>query len=412
MYGSPSHVDTFDYKPALASLEGQPVPESLRQNPNVASVVNLGRTIMPSPWSWKQRGESGLWVSDLLPHLAERGDDLCVVRSMYSESNNHAPAGLLVNTGVIIEGKPSIGSWLTYGLGSDNQNLPGFVVLYEVGGYGGPANWGSAFLPASFQGTRFREEGAPLFDLEAPPQFVGSQQATIDLVQAMNHEHRAVRPGQSELDARIASYELAYRMQSEASDASELEQETEATRRLYGLDEKHTAKFGRMCLLARRMVERGVRVVQIYNGLQEPKDGWDAHSDLKRNHEFNAAQTDKPAAALLTDLKQRGLLDRTLVVWCGEFGRTPMSDENRGRNHNRMAFSIWLAGGGVRGGQAIGATDEIGLHAEVDPYSVHDLHATILQAFGIPADDLFFLHNGRPERLTGVAGSSSPIPAF
>jgi hypothetical protein len=411
-YGSPSHIDTFDYKPALAKLDGQPLPDRYRKDQRFGDIVKICQNkMMKSPWQFRQRGQSGIWVSDLLPHIAGCADDLCVIRSMHAESNNHAPAGICMNTGIIVEGMPSMGAWITYGLGSLNQNLPGYIVLYDVGPFGGPNNWGSAFLPAGFQGTRFREEGEPVLNLTPPKELAASQRITLDLMQTLNRRHQAARPGLLELEGRIASYELAYRMQAEALDVGDLNSETEATRRLYGLDRKESAKFGRMCLLARRLVERGVRVVQIFNGVNEPvKYGWDAHDELVKNHESNANQTDKPIAGLLRDLKQRGLLERTLVIWSGEFGRTPMVDGKSGRNHNNLAFSLWLAGGAVKSGQAIGATDEIGLHAEQNPYTVHDLHATILAALGIMPEQLFYEHNGRQERLTGVAGSAKVIP--
>ncbi len=411
-YGSPSHVDTFDCKPELEKLDGKPLPDSLRKDPRFKQIVGIAQNkLMASPWKFRRRGQSGLLVSDLLPAVADCADDLCVVRSMVSDSNNHAPAGICLNTGVIVEGKPSMGAWVTYGLGSMNQNLPGYIVLYDVGPFGGPANWGNAFLPAGFQATRFRDEGEPVLDLTPPRELAASQRITLDLTQALNRRHQAARPGLLELEGRIASYELAYRMQAEALDIGDLSSETEATKRLYGLDRKESAKFGRMCLLARRLVEKGVRFVQIYNGVNEPvKYGWDAHDDLKGNHEGNAKITDVPIAGLLKDLKRRGLLERTLVVWSGEFGRTPMVDGKTGRNHNNLAFSLWLAGGGVKGGQAIGATDFVGLHAEQNPYTVHDLHATILTALGIVPEQLFHEHNGRQERLTGVAGSAKVIP--
>jgi hypothetical protein len=411
-YGSPSHVDTFDYKPDLEKYEGKPLPDTLLKDPRFKDISRiLHNKLMKSPWKFRQRGQSGLWVSDLLPAIAECADDLCVVRSMHADSNNHTPAGLCVNTGVIVEGKPSVGAWITYGLGSLNQNLPGFIVLYDVGPFGGPPNWGNAFLPAAFQATRFRDEGEPVPNLTPPKERAGAQRATLDLVQALNKRHQAARPGLLELEGRIASYELAYRMQAEALDIGDLSSETEVTRRMYGLDRKESAKYGRMCLLARRLVEKGVRVVQIYNGTNDPvKYGWDAHDDIKRNHELNAKQTDVPIAGLLKDLKQRGLLERTLVIWSGEFGRTPTIDGKSGRNHNNMGFSIWLAGGGVKGGQAVGATDTFGLHAEQNPYSVHDLHATILNALGFVPEQLYYEINGRQERLTGVAGSAKVIP--
>jgi hypothetical protein len=411
-YGSPSHVDTFDYKPELEKQHGEPVPDSLKKNPDFKQIIGIARNeLMKSPWQFRQRGKSGLWVSDLLPATAECADDLCVVRSMVSDSNNHAPAGICMNTGVIVEGKPSMGAWITYGLGSLNQNLPGYVVLYDVGPFGGPSNWGNAFLPAAFAATRFRDEGEPVLNLTPPKELAASQRVTLDLMQSLNKQHQAARPGLLELEGRIASYELAYRMQAEALDIGDLSSETEATRRMYGLDHTESAKYGRMCLLARRLVERGVRFVQIYNGVNDPeKYGWDAHDNIQKNHGFNAKQTDVPIAGLLKDLKQRGLLERTLVIWSGEFGRTPMADGKIGRNHNNLAFSLWLAGGGAKGGQAIGATDPIGLHAEQNPYTVHDLHATILTALGFVPEDLFHEQNGRKERLTGVAGSAKVIP--
>jgi hypothetical protein len=411
MHGGPSQVDTFDYKPELEKLDGKPLPRSFVRKDEVTGVT--GDVLLGSRRTWKRHGRSGLWVSDLLPHTARHADELCVVRSLTSDSSNHAPATFFLNTGIPLNGKPSMGAWVTYGLGTENQNLPGFVVLFEVGGFGGAGNWGSAFLPSAFQGTRFHTEGVPVLNLEPPPQVAPVQRPTLDLIQRLNEKHRAARPGVLDLEGRIASYELAYRMQTEALDLGDLSREAEATRRLYGLDRKETQKFGKMCLLARRLVEKGVRFVQVYSGVRSPKDGWDAHGDLKGNHEFCARQTDQPVAALLTDLRQRGLLDSTLVVWAGEFGRTPMlqgGKDRPGRNHNPLGFTVWLAGGGVRGGQALGATDAIGLRAEQNPCKVRDFQATILTALGLQPEDLSFEHNGRPERLTGVAGSARPIP--
>jgi len=413
MYGGPSQVDTFDYKPELVRLHGQPVPDSIKNKKDkVGGVFNSSHDkLMAGPWKFRQRGQSGLWISDLLPNIAQHADDLCVINSMYCDSSNHAPATYQMNTGSILGGRPSLGSWLTYGLGSENQNLPGYVLLFKVGGLGGTANWSNAFLPAAYQGTRFRESGSPVFNLHPPEELSGVQRSTIDAVQAFNNRHREARPGVLDLDGRIASYELAYRMQSEAMQIGDLSNESQQTRSMYGLDDSNNdqALYGRMCLQARRLVERGVRVVQIYNAID--KLGWDSHSDNTENHNRNAAQTDKPVAALLADLKQRGMLDETLVVCAAEFGRTPMEQGKAGRNHNPYGFTVWLAGGGVRGGQVIGATDEIGLRAEQDPHHVKELHATILTAMGIRSDDLFFRHHGRDERLTGVAGSAKPISA-
>ncbi len=412
MWGGPSQVDTFDYKPTLQKLDGQPIPASFtRGMDHVGAATGSSDKLMGNPFRWKQRGKSGLWVSDLLPEIAEHADDLCVIRSMHSESSNHAPASYQMNTGATLSGKPSMGSWLTYGLGSENENLPGYVLLFKVAGLGGSANWGNSFLPAAFQGTQFRHEGPPVLDLQPPPEYAAAQRSTLDLIQGLNRKHRDARPGGPlELDGRIASYELAYRMQSEALDVGDLSSETPETLALYGLDgaDQATARFGRMCLLSRRLSEKGVRFVQLYSAMN--KDGWDGHTDNESNHRTAAATTDRPIAGLLTDLKRRGLLDETLVIWAGEFGRTPVQQGNRGRNHNPLGFTIWMAGGGVKGGQALGATDEIGYRAEQNPYAVKDLHATILHALGLHPEELSFEHNGRPERLTGVAGSSKVIP--
>lgn len=415
-YGSPSQIDTFDYKPELIKRDGQSLPDSYLQNPKIASTLTFGHELMSSPFRWKQHGQSGLWISDLFPHVAEHADELCVVRSMVADSNNHAPASLSMNTGVLVEGKPSLGSWLTYGLGSENQNLPGYVVLFNVGPYGGPANFKNGFLHSAFGATHFRHGGSPVLDLSPPANLASSQKDTFDLIQRLNQQHRATRPGHSELDGRIASYEIGYRMQAEALSIGDFGSETTATQSMYGLNEKDTDEYGRMCLLARRLVERGVRVVQLYNGVADPRDGWDAHRALGENHTYNAKRTDKPIAGLLKDLKNRGLLDRTLVVWCGEFGRLPMWDSGRGRqrkdagrNHNPLGFSMWLAGGGTQGGQTIGSTDELGIFAEVSPYHVRDLHATILHGFGLDANELYFPNSGRDERLIGVADNAQLI---
>jgi hypothetical protein len=410
-YGGPSQVDLFDRKPLLETLAGQPVPESIRAvSDAVGGVINHCKdSLLCPPWSWRQYGESGLWVSDRMPLTAEHADRLCVVRSMHGDSSNHAPATYQMNTGSILGGKPSLGSWLTYGLGSENENLPGYVMLFEVGGLGGSANWSNAFLPAAYQGTRFRHDGPALANLEPPSGFASVQRSTLDLTQAFNRRHLGTRPGQLDLEGRIATYELAYRMQTEAADVGDLADESAETLALYGVDDPHrpTASYGRMCLLARRLVERGVRVVQLYNAVD--KYGWDGHEKSHEVHESNARQTDGPTAALLTDLSRRGLLDETLVVWGGEFGRTPMEQGDGGRNHNPYGFTVWLAGGGVNGGRSIGATDEIGLRAVEDRQHVRDLHATILAAFGLDHERLVFPHDGRDERLTGVLGAARPI---
>ena len=395
MEGGPSHLDTFDPKPALEQYAGQPMPESFGR-PLTAMPGTAHNTIMPTQRKWARHGESGLWVSDWYPHVAQHVDDLAVIRSCKADGLNHVGSVCQMNTGSILAGRPSMGSWVTYGLGSANRNLPTFVILNdEVRINGGSKNWSSGFLPASYQGTLFKQEGAPILNLETPEMVGGRQQrGKLDLLAALNRHHAAKHPEQTELDARLESYELAYRMQSHAPEAVDLAQESEATKKLYGMDEERTAIYGRNLLLARRLVERDVRFVQAYCG------GWDAHRKIEENHTKWCGVSDKPIAGLLTDLKSRGLLDETLVIWGGEFGRTPFNEEGDGRDHNPWGFTIWMAGGGVTGGQTIGTTDELGLRAEESPYHVHDIHATILHLLGLDHLDLTYLHNGRLERPT------------
>lgn len=413
MVGGPSQIDTFDYKPTLQQLDGKPLPASIRQTLAGGKFANVTHgcddKLLASPYKWRQYGESGMWVSELFPHMARHVDDLCFIHSMQSESNNHAPASYQLHTGDVRAGKASLGSWTTYGLGSENQDLPGYVVLFDAGPLGGAGNYSNGFLPAAFQPTRLRDRGTPVLDLLPPDEFAAGQRASLDVIRELNVHHRQSREGFTELDARIASYELAYRMQSSALEVGDLERETAFTRRGYGLehDDQRTRSFGRKCLLARRLVERGVRFVQLYD--MPDKDGWDAHSKLSDNHTPRARWTDQPVAALLEDLKQRGLLDETLVIWASEFGRTPLLQGDRGRNHNAAGFTIWLAGGGVKPGQRIGATDEVGYLAVERPAPFRDLHATIFAALGLDNDELFFETNGRQERLTGVAGSARRI---
>jgi hypothetical protein len=411
-YGGPSSFDLLDYKPQLLKLHGQPVPKSIREQPDrVGGVFQHCRDeLMAGPWRWQQHGQNGLWVSELLPHTAQHIDRLCQIRSMVSESSNHAPATYLLNTGAILGGKPSLGSWITYGLGSLNQNLPGYVLLYKVAGLGGSANWSNAFLPAAFQGTQFRHQGDPVLNLRPPQNYLPSQRDTLDFTRTLNQRHAAQHPAHEQLEGRIASYELAWRMQSEAIDIGELSQESPQTLDAYGLNSPNTsmATYGRMCLLSRRLIEKGVRFVQIYNAVD--KLGWDGHDNNTDYNLRNAAQTDQPVAALLQDLDQRGLLDSTLVLWAGEFGRTPMMQGNSGRNHNPFGFTVWMAGAGINAGTVIGSTDEIGLRAVESPQSVKNLHATLLTALGLNPDELSFDHLGRQERLTGVAESWEIIP--
>jgi hypothetical protein len=414
MVGGPSQVDTFDYKPELQRLDGQPLPGSLRKTLQGTkfSHVTFGceDKLLGSPYSWSRHGESGMWVSELFPHIARHVDDLCFIHSMQADSNNHAPASYQLHTGDVRVGKASLGSWTTYGLGTENQDLPGYVVLFDAGPLGGAGNYSNGFLPAAFQPTRLRDTGTPVLDLLPPDEFADGQRASLDLMRELNLKHRETREGFTELDARLASYELAYRMQSSALEVGNVEQETQHTRRSYGLEhaDERTRSFGRKCLLARRLVEQGVRFVQLYD--MPDKDGWDAHSKLGDNHTPRARWTDQPIAALLDDLKQRGMLDETLVIWASEFGRTPLLQSDGGRNHNSAGFTIWLAGGGVQRGQRIGATDETGYLAVERPTHFRDLHATILAALGLNNDALAFHTHGRDERLTGVAGSAKIIP--
>jgi hypothetical protein len=413
MVGGPSQVDTFDYKPELQRLHGKPLPASLRQaiQSSKHSHVMHGcpDELLASPFRWRQHGDSGMWVSDLFPHVAEHVDELCFIHSMQADSNNHAPASYQLHTGDVRAGKASLGSWATYGLGSENQDLPAYVVLFDAGPLGGAGNYSNGFLPAAFQATRLRDKGTPVLDLLPPDDFAPGQRDSLDLIRELNMKHRDSRAGFSELDARLASYELAYRMQSSALEVGNLEQEAQHTQKSYGLDhaDERTRSFGRKCLLARRLVERGVRFVQLYD--MPDKDGWDAHAKLEENHTPRARWTDQPVAALLRDLSERGMLDETLVIWASEFGRTPLTQGDFGRNHNSAGFTIWLAGGGVRAGQRIGATDDVGYMAVERPTQFRDLHATILAALGLNNDALSFHTNGREERLTGVAGSAKII---
>lgn len=412
MVGGPSPLDTFDYKPLLQQLDGQPVPASFRKSVEKTRFHNVFvdcRDLMASPFRFSQHGQSGMWISELFPNLARQVDDLCFIHSMQADSNNHAPSCYQMHTGATTVGKASLGSWITYGLGSANQDLPAYVLLFEAGPYGGAGNYTNAFLPAAFQGTRLRSQGPPVLDILPPQQFASGQRASLDLLHKLNLKHRSARPEFSELDARIASYELAYRMQTAAFEVGDLESEPTHVRELYGLghQDQNLVKFGRKCLLARRLVERGVRFVQIYNMFNS--DGWDAHTGLPDNHVRLARQCDQPVAALLSDLKQHGLLDETLVVWGSEFGRTPMMQNDHGRQHNSAGFTLWMAGGGVRPGR-IGSTDELGLLALDRPHTFADLHATILAALGLDNRTLTFPHAGLNERLTGVTDAAQVIP--
>jgi hypothetical protein len=402
MHGGPSHLETFDPKPDLQRLAGRPLPESFGPVATRRKVAH--NPLLATRRTFRKCGASGIEIADFLPRIATCADDLAVIRSCWADSVNHPQAVYQINTGSILMGRPSLGSWVGYGLGTENQDLPAFVVLPDPGGgiKGGPPAYGSGFLPASYQGTVVRGGDSPILDLRTPAEMSAAEQRrTLDLIGRLNARHLERRGEDSELAARIQSYELAYRMQSAAPEAVDLGRETDETKRLYGLDDPVTAEFGTRCLLARRLVERGVRFVQLYSG---DVTGWDAHDDVERNHARMCARTDRPVAALLKDLKRRGLFDDTLVLWGGEFGRMPMSEGGKGRDHNPHGFSMWMAGAGIRGGTVHGATDAVGLRAEVDRVHVHDLHATILHLLGLDHTRLTFSHNSRDERLTETAG--------
>ena len=398
MNGGPSQVDLFDPKPALKRLAGS------KPSRELAFAISNGKesgTLFPSPFEFKPRGKCGMEISNALPHIAECADDIALIRSMYGEHANHEPALFLLHTGRTIASRPSLGSWVSYGLGTENQNLPAYVVLDDPKGLpiNGISNWQSAWLPPIYQGTRFRTEGPPVLNLqpraEIPPTLVEAERT---LLKRLDEAHRQARPYQPELDARISSYELAARMQLSASDALDTGKETEATREAYGLNDPLTASYGKRCLMARRLVERGVRCVQLYIEGQI----FDSHGDIEGSLAYACGKTDKPVAALLKDLKQRGLLDSTLVVWGGEFGRLPMTQGGGkpGRDHGPHGFSSWMAGGGVKGGVVHGSTDEIGFKAADNRVSVHDFHATILHLLGLHYRELFFDRSGLRERLT------------
>lgn len=403
MDGGPSHIDTFDYKPMVTRFAGRPLPRSVKRVFTPMSVSE--NAVLALPRTWQRYGDSGLAVSDWYRHVGDHVDDLCMIHSCVSTGLNHVGSVSMMNTGSLLGGRPSLGAWVNYGLGSENRNLPGFVVLLDNDKEppGGGRVWGTGFMPATFQGTRFRSGREPILDLHPPERITDERQrGKLEYLRQLNRRHLEDRAGDSELEARIASYELAFRMQAHAPEAVDLSQETAATQRSYGLDDPVTSTFGRNCLMARRLVERGVRFVQLYSGSGSK---WDAHSQIEENHGLHCRETDRPIAALLADLKQRGLLDDTLVIWGGEFGRTPMSEKGDGRDHNPYGFTTWLAGGGVKGGHVVGATDDFGMHAIENRVPVHDLHATILAAMGIDHSELIYVHQGRPERPTVNEGN-------
>ncbi|MGY8769861.1 MAG: DUF1501 domain-containing protein [Pirellulales bacterium] len=403
MYGGPSHMDTFDYKPELYKLDGQTINVKTKGR---GGEKTQGRVVGPK-WNFKQYGESGQWVSELFPHLSTCVDDIAFLKSMTADSPIHGSAMLMMNSGRILSGSPSLGSWLNYGLGSVNENLPGYVVMPDPTGgpISGAKNWSAGFMPATYQGTMFRGEGAPIIDLSLPPGMTREMQR--DLLNSLkdgNERHLASHQGNSDLASRIASYELAYRMQQHAPEAVDTSDETEETKELYGIDGSQTDEFGKRCLLARRLVERGVRFVQLYSGGNHNDNNWDAHGDLEKNHNYHAGRTDKPITGLIKDLKRRGMLDDTLIVWGGEFGRQPTAEyaKGTGRDHNSYGFTMWMAGGGIKGGQSVGTTDELGAAAVEKPMHVKHLHATILHQMGMDPNHLSYFYGGLDQKLVGV----------
>lgn len=408
MHGGVSHVDTWDPKPDLTRLSGQTVPESFARGLKTSRIDFSKALIRGTPWKFAHAGQSGIEVNtEMLPHTARLVDDLAIVRSCHGDAFDHAPAINLRATGSQFPGRPSLGSWLVYGLGSENQNLPSFVVMSDGAMKSGNLPYNSGYLPTVYQGTVFRKGASPVLHLDSPAGVTPEvQRQTLDYIVEMDKRHLARREGDSVLEARIAAYELAYRMQSHAPDAVDLSNETDATKKLYGIGEQWTDEFGRKCLLARRLVERGVRFIQLFSGTNLGDDWDDAHNDLIGAMGKMCKKTDQPIAALLTDLKARGLLDQTLVVWGSEFGRTPLAEGKNGRDHHPYAFSMWMAGGGVKGGKVIGSSDEFGLRAQEQKKDVHDVHATILRLMGMDHTRLTYFYQGRDQRLTDVHGEN------
>ena len=403
MYGGPSHMDTFDHKPALYPLDGKTIKVKTFGR---GGHKDLGRVVGPK-WGFKPYGQCGKMVSDLFPSLGTCVDDMAFVHSMYAESPIHGSAMLMMNSGKLLSGAPALGSWVNYGLGSENENMPGFVVMLDNKGgpISGAKNWSSGYMPAAYQGTVIKADSNPILDLK-PAEGVTDpvQRAVLKQLREKNHAHLLERADNSELAARIASYELAYKMQSTAPEAVDFSQENAETKALYGIDNERTADFGRKCLLARRLVERGVRFIQIYSGGAHNDDNWDAHTDIIKNHGKHAGDTDKPIAGLLKDLKRRGLLDSTIVVWGGEFGRQPTAEyaQGSGRDHNSYGFTMWMAGGGIKGGTSVGTTDELGGAAVDDRFHVKNLHATVLDRMGLDPNRLSYFYGGLDQKLVGV----------
>lgn len=406
MYGGPSQVDTFDYKPELYRLDGKTIPVKTFGR---SGKKNEGRVVGPK-WAFKPYGQCGKQISDLFPNLGSCADDIAFIHSMTADSPIHGSAMLQMNTGKILSGSPCLGSWVNYGLGSVNENLPGFVVMLDPTGgpISGAKNWSSGYMPATYQATLMRSAGDPILDLNRPEgESESEQRRLLDALREFNQDHQQSRADNSSLAARIASYEMAFNMQRHAPEAVDLSRESEATKAMYGLNDKRTEDFGKRCLLARRLVERGVRFIQLYAGGAHNDDNWDAHGDLLKNHNYHAGRTDKPIAGLIQDLKQRGLLESTLIVWGGEFGRQPTAEyaEGTGRDHNAYGFTMWMAGGGVKGGVSVGETDELGSAAVTDRLQVKNLHSTVLNLMGLNPDVLTYFYGGLNQKLVGVEGA-------
>ena len=411
MAGGVSHVDTFDYKPLLQKYANQPLPKLSGVSGEIEGYLKYPHRVIPSPFGFKRAGGSGRYISDLFPHLSQCVDDLAFIYGIEVDNNNHGPATMHMNTGSQFQGDPSVGSWVTYGLGSPNQNLPGYIVIQDPRGapMNGTAVWGNGYLPSSYQGTMLRSVGTPILHLDLPKGLTREQQRKeFDLLKWLNEGHKKERPGASDLEARISAYELAFRMQAEAPEIVDLSRESESTKRLYGLDNPLTAGFGRQCLLARRLVEKGVRHTLLVHGVEISKYSWDDHGNIGERLPQHVVEVDRPVAGLLKDLKQRGLLEETLVIWASEMGRTPflndLETDKPGRDHNQFALVMWLAGGDVKGGATVGATDEFGIRALEEQIPLRDVHATILNLLGLNDERLTYLHAGRFRRLTDIGG--------
>ena len=413
MQGGVSQMDAFEYKPRLRELHGHPIPETMDVHGELQGRLSFPHCCVGSPFEFSQHGESGRWFSELFPHLSQHADELAFIHGIKTDNQNHGPATYHINTGSQFPGHPSVGSWIQYGLGSQNQNMPGYVVIQDPRGApcNGAAIWANGYLPAAYQGTLLRDQGSPILNLNRPHSLTESEQRKeFDLIRSLNQRHLSSRPEETALEARIAAYELAFRMQSAAPEAVDLRNEPESIRDMYGLNDSRTAGFGRQCLLARRMVERGVRYTLLVHGVQIGSHSWDDHGNVEGGMKKHSAEVDQPVSALLRDLAQRGLLEETLVVWASEMGRTPFVNGTQlgktpGREHNSYGLCMWMAGGDVKGGATVGATDEYSLRSVGDPVHVRDVHATILELMGLKDEKLTYKHAGRIRKLTDIGGN-------